>query len=56
MYVKFKEESDGKLCVITDDKGAGGKIDSLFKRTNSQNKGAGIVIFRQYNNYGKIGL
>ena len=31
--------NDGTLCVITDDKGAGGKIDSLFLRTNSQNKG-----------------
>ena len=25
-------EADGKFCVITDDKGAAGKIDDLFKK------------------------
>lgn len=36
---------DGKLCVITDDKGAVGKIDSIMKKTSSQNKGVKIVLF-----------
>lgn len=35
---------DGKLCVITDDKGAAGKIDSVMRKTNSRNKGAKIVL------------
>ena len=36
---------DGKLCVITDDKGAAAKIDSVMKRTNAQNRGVKIVLF-----------
>lgn len=36
---------DGKLCVITDDKGAAGKIDSVMRRTNPQNRGARIILF-----------
>jgi hypothetical protein len=36
---------DGKLCVITDDKGAAGKIDSVMRRTNPQNRGAKIILF-----------
>ncbi|MCC8024447.1 MAG: hypothetical protein LIP16_03990 [Clostridium sp.] len=36
---------DGKLCVLTDDKGAAGKIDSVMRRTKPQNRGAGIVLF-----------
>lgn len=36
---------DGKICVITDDKGAAGKIDSVLKRTNAQNRGARIILF-----------
>lgn len=36
---------DGKLCVLTDDKGAAGKIDSVTRRTNSQNRGARIILF-----------
>jgi len=36
---------DGKLCVVTDDKGAAGKIDSLMKRTNSQFRGSKIILF-----------
>ena len=36
---------DGKLCVITDDKGAASKIDSLIKKTNRQYQGARIIIF-----------
>lgn len=38
-------EEDGKFCVITDDKGAAGKIDALFKKTAKQHKGKKIVIF-----------
>lgn len=37
--------SDGKLCVLTDDKGAAGKIDSVMKRTNQRNRGAKIILF-----------
>lgn len=36
---------DGKLCVLTDDKGAAGKIDSVMKRTNPRNRGAKIILF-----------
>jgi hypothetical protein len=36
---------DGKLCVITDDKGAAGKIDSVMRRTNPNNRGAKIILF-----------
>jgi hypothetical protein len=38
-------EDDGKFCVITDDKGAAGKIDALFKKTNRQFQGKRIIIF-----------
>ncbi len=38
-------EDDGKFCVITDDKEAGSKIDTLFKETAKQYKGKKIVIF-----------
>lgn len=38
-------EEDGKFCIITDDKGAIGKIDSLFKKTARQYRGKKIVIF-----------
>jgi hypothetical protein len=38
-------EEDGKFCVITDDKGAAGKIDGLFKKTNRQFQGKRIIIF-----------
>ena len=37
--------SDGKLCVLTDDKGAAGKIDSVMRRTNPQNRGSKIILF-----------
>lgn len=36
---------DGKLCVLTDDKGAVGKIDSVMRRTNPKNRGAKIILF-----------
>lgn len=36
---------DGKLSVVTDDKGAAGKIDSITKKTNKQYKGSKIVLF-----------
>lgn len=36
---------DGKLCVLTDDKGVAAKIDSAMRRTNSQNRGARIILY-----------
>lgn len=36
---------DGKLCVLTDDKGAVGKIDSVMRRTNPKHRGAKIILF-----------
>lgn len=36
---------DGKLCVITDDKGAAIKIDSSMKKTASRYGGAKIILF-----------
>ena len=36
---------DGKLCVLTDDKGAVGKIGSMMGRTNPHNRGARIIVF-----------
>lgn len=38
-------EDDGKFCVITDDKGAASKIDSMFKKTKSRFSGKKIGIF-----------
>ena len=37
--------ADGKLCVVTDDKGAAAKIDSALKRTNVQYRGAKVMLF-----------
>lgn len=36
---------DGKLCVLTDDKGAVGKIDSVMRKTNLQNRGSRIILY-----------
>lgn len=36
---------DGKLCVLTDDKGAAAKIDTFMRRTNAQYRGAKIILF-----------
>lgn len=36
---------DGKLSVLTDDKGAVAKIDSAIQRTNPSNRGAKIALF-----------
>ena len=36
---------DGKICVMTDEKGAAGKIDSVMRRTNSQNRGSRVILF-----------
>ena len=36
---------DGKLCVITEDKGGAGKINSLMQATNRYYKGARIIIY-----------
>lgn len=38
-------EEDGKFCVITDDKGAASKIDTLFKKTAGQYRGKKVGIF-----------
>ncbi len=38
-------EEDGKFCIITDDKGAGSKIDAMFKKTAKQHSGKNIGIF-----------
>ena len=37
--------ADGKLCVLTDDKGAAGRVDSVMKKTNPNNRGAKIIIY-----------
>ena len=36
---------DGKLCVLTDDKGTVGKIGSVMRRTSPHNRGARIIVF-----------
>ena len=36
---------DGKLCVLTDDKGTVGKIGSVMRITNPHNRGARIIVF-----------
>lgn len=36
---------DGKLCVMTDDKGAAGKIHSALARTNPKNRGSKVILF-----------
>ena len=36
---------DGKLSVLTDDKGATGKIDSVRRRINPNNRWAKIILF-----------
>ena len=36
---------DGKLCVITDDKGAAGKINKLMEKTNLRHRGSKIILF-----------
>lgn len=38
------DEDDGKFCVITDDKGAAGRIDTLFQKTSKQFRGKKIAI------------
>lgn len=37
-------EEDGKFCILTDDKGAAGKIDALFRETARQHKGRRIML------------
>lgn len=37
--------TDGKLCVLTDDKVAAGKLDSVMKKTSPENRGSKIIIF-----------
>lgn len=36
---------DGKLCVMTGDKGAAAKIDSVMKKTDARNRGVKIALF-----------
>lgn len=36
---------DGKLCVLTDDKGTVGKIGSVMRRTRPQDRGARMILF-----------
>lgn len=36
---------DGKLCVLTDDKGAACKIDSVLRRTNQEYRGSRVILF-----------
>lgn len=36
---------DGKLCVMTDDKGAAAKIDSVMKKTDARNRSVKIALF-----------
>lgn len=38
-------EEDGKFCIITDDKGAASKIDTMFKKTARQYRGKKIVVY-----------
>ncbi len=38
-------EPDGKFCVITDDKGAAGKIDASFRKTNHGYRGKRVILF-----------
>ena len=37
--------SDGRICVLTDDKRAAGKIDSAMKRTHLNFRGAKVLIY-----------
>ncbi len=36
---------DGKICVLTDDKGAASQIDSVVKKTKHKYRGARIILF-----------
>jgi hypothetical protein len=45
MLSNLPGEKDGKFCVVTDDKGAVSRIDTLFKRTARQHMGKRIAIF-----------
>lgn len=35
---------DGKICILTDDKGAAGKLWAMYRRTNSRFRGAQIML------------
>lgn len=37
--------NDGKLCIITDDKEAAGKIDNMMKKIKPEYKGAKVLLF-----------
>ncbi len=38
-------EQDGKFCILTDDKGAAGKISKMFQTINPRYKGKRVIIF-----------
>ena len=38
-------ENDGKFCIITEDKGAAGKIDELFRKKAKSHQGKKIILF-----------
>ena len=44
VLVKLPEE-EGKFCVITDDKGAAGKIDAPFRRVNRRYREKRVILF-----------
>lgn len=44
VLVKLPEEEE-KFCVITDDKGAAGKIDASFRRVNRRYRGKCVILF-----------
>ena len=44
VLMKLPEE-EGKFCVITDDKGAAGKIDASFRRVNRRYRGKRVILF-----------
>lgn len=45
MLSQLPGEEEGKFCLMTDDKGAAGKIDALFQRTPAEHRGKRIILF-----------
>lgn len=45
MLSQLPGEEEGKFCLMTDDKGAAGKIDALFMRTPADHRGKRILLF-----------
>ena len=44
VLVKLPEE-EGKFCIITDGKGAAGKIDAAFRQVNRRYRGQRVILF-----------